>query len=146
MKTVMFILIPFVGTVLLFFSCRSSKVPPENYTDKQIRFGSGGGFTGMVKEYALLDNGYIYEKNSIEDTYTLNTRVSRKERKKCFAQARELSLSELAFSHPGNRYYFIEYQDSTGQNRITWGDMQHNPDPELTAFYDQLNDLIKSGQ
>lgn len=146
MKPVIFMLIPFMGIIAILFSCRSSKVPPENYADKQIRFGSGGGFTGMVKEYALLDNGYIYEKHSLEDTYTLNTKVSRKKRKKCFAQARQLSLSERVFSHPGNRYYFIDYQDSMGQNRITWGDMQHTLDPALIALYDQLNDLVKSGQ
>ncbi len=137
-------IIPLLGSILLFFSCKSTKPAPENFTRKQLVFGSGGGITGMVKQHALLEDGYLFTKTNLEDTYTYVSKVSKRKCKGYFNQSQLLNIKDVAFSHPGNRYFFLEYKDTLSTNRITWGDGQHTPPEEITDLYDQLNQLILS--
>lgn len=101
-----------------------------------VRFGSGGGVTGMVKTYCLLDNGklYLVEKEEFlfikEVPKTTSTEV--------FSQIKKMKTANRKVQRPGNMYHFIEYQGEEGTYRLAWGDYRYKPDPDLISLYDAL--------
>ncbi|MBK8843045.1 MAG: hypothetical protein IPO33_09470, partial [Saprospiraceae bacterium] len=56
--------------IFTFFSCKSTLLPPDQYKQEQLIFGSGGGFSGAYNEYMLLDDGRLYERG--KDKTSLN--------------------------------------------------------------------------
>jgi hypothetical protein len=107
-----------------------------------LSFGNGGGFTGAESAYVLLDNGQLFgvQKNNhtIEDSYVPLKQLSRTITRQLFDKADELQLSQLAFSHPGNIYYFIGLVEKNSTHRITWGDSGQQAPGEVENFYHQL--------
>ena len=104
---------------------------------KQVVIGSGGGFSGAIKEYILLENGYLYQRELPKDT-TFQIRVLyRSTAKKYFTKLTQLSLKRRKFDNPGNVYYYVEQYDSPKQKyRVTWGSA--TPPKDVKAFYDDF--------
>ena len=128
---------------LFFFSCKAQKFTPADYPDKQLRFGSGGGFTGETKAFVLLDNGQLFSHDIKEDSFTRLNKVGRKVCKSLFAEADSLGLVSKAYDHPGNMYYFVEIAAEEGKNRITWGGDGPALEGAYPALYKTLMKLTK---
>ena len=44
------------------FQCKSKDyLTPYDYDGRSISFGNGGGFTGKVTDFTLMDNGQIFQ-------------------------------------------------------------------------------------
>lgn len=140
MKTIVisFLLPAMVG---LFFACKPTKYTPGNFPDRQLRWGSGGGYTGKETMYTLLENGQIFLlKNAGEFTETTSAKPKRA--KDLYNLMETLGLSKVEFKHPGNTYHFIEVLNGDSVHRISWG-MKNNPvNPEISEFFRQLSELI----
>ncbi|MEO9892309.1 hypothetical protein [Aurantibacter sp.] len=128
--------------VLTFLGCKSQQYTFEELPDKQIVFGNGGGMTGATNTYVLIENGQLFYSNSITKEVTELDAISKKEAKLIFLKLQELSISELDFNHPGNRYYFLEEVSLDNKHRIIWGSEGYKISDEYSNFYKQLKKLI----
>ncbi len=134
-----------VGTLLAFnVGCKAPDYTPTELPTSQIAIGSGGGITGMVKEYILLENGQIFLKNSLVDTLSELPTLKRGQARKIYQEMSALSLDTVNFIHPGNTYRYICHRRENSETRITWGDLQHEIHPEIETFYEKLIELIQS--
>src|SRR5688500_84469 len=119
-------------------ACSSSKLTPANYEGAQIHFGQGGGFTGNVSYYVLLDNGSLFQKQLLDSAYTHEATWKKKFTKQIFSNYDELNLDALAHSEPGNLYYFVEMHEDGKVHRLVWGNPGFTPSQKLVDFYNIL--------
>ena len=105
----------------------------------QIVFGSGGGFTGIVKEYCLLDDGRIVTKEAKDTTFNIVARIGKAKATACFEDSKKMKLSTMKFSEPGNLYQFIAVKEpGLPENRIVWGDKDQPVLENIKTFYKTL--------
>ncbi len=138
MKFIPLCLLSITAVLLLLNGCHRQRYTPATFPGKQLTFGSGGGFTGQVVEYTLLENGQLFQNNTLTKEIKPLQRLDWKKRKWAFAEAEKLSLDKLSFNHPGNLYYFIQVKQGESSHRVTWGDPTATTPPALEDFYKQL--------
>jgi uncharacterized protein YdbL (DUF1318 family) len=125
--------VPFPIIILLFLGL--SSCTREIATDKmpatQIAFGHGGGFTGLVHEYALLKNGYIVKIQKDSATQRIVKKIGKKKAATYFAAVDSMRLHTWLYNVPGNIYhYVILKQEGKKDNKIVWdgsGNDSHAP-------------------
>lgn len=123
------------------FSCNTYKA--DNLPTKQLLFGNGGGVTGAVKEFILLDNGQIFTRTSFAGTPTKLGKISKKQAKAIYASY-DQKLKSIELIKPGNQYKYIQMNiDSTQNYRQVWGKPGETPPEEVLDFYEQLTGLVK---
>lgn len=126
----------------LFFACKPTKFTAENFPDRQLRWGSGGGYTGKETMYALLENGQIFLRENTAGKFTETAGAKPKRAKALYNLAETLGLAKIEFEHPGNTYKFIEVLNGDSAHRISWG-MKNNPvNPQIEGLFRQLNELV----
>jgi len=134
-----------LSTILLamvtIFACNTTKYTADELPDKQFYFGNGGGFTGAVNEYMLLDNGQLFKHDSGE--YTELPKVKKKKAAELFKTYYDLKLDELQFRRPGNMYYFLRMKDKDTEYYTSWGNPAALPDSLITVLYDDLMQLVR---
>jgi len=128
---------------LSLFGCKSQQYTFDDLPEKQLVFGSGGGITGAVDTYTLLENGQCFHTNSLTKESKELESISKKEAKECFIKLKELSLSEMDFDHPGNRYYFLEDVTSGSKHKVVWGSNDNKVSDDCLNFYKELKNHIK---
>ena len=138
-----FILYFFVISQIMLFSCASRKATPDTYEKRQLVFGSGGGVTGMVTTYYLLENGQLFKKGSMDSSYELVKKVPGKVRKAMFATMEQMKLSDMEINHPGNMYYFIQTNQEGGKGRVCWGEQGYKISDDVKSFYQSLTKITQ---
>jgi len=141
MKTII-ILLTLLATAFLFFACKHPKYAPGNFPDRQLRWGSGGGFAGKETMYTLLDNGQIFVREK-GGQLTEIAKTKGKKAKALYEMIETLGLQNLDFKHPGNTYDFIEVLSGDSVHRISWGEKDKPVDPKVKDFFGQLQELVK---
>ncbi len=129
--------------ILVAISCRSQKIDPEKYEKPIIFFGSGGGFTGLSKQYCLTTDGNLYAKTSINGDWNRIKKGKSTDVQPFFWTIVSLEIQDINLDNPGNHYRFIEYATADLKHRVTWG---RNPDEvpiELKELYTSLNNIVK---
>lgn len=126
--------------LLIMVTCRSGQVDLETYVGKQLSFGNGGGVTGQVTRYILLENGQLFSYNSLTKANKNLKKLPRRKVRQLFAQAD--SLIGQPFSQPGNRYRFIEVKTPSATSRVTWDGAGESPPAGIEAFYQTLLKLL----
>lgn len=129
--------------IAVFFSCKSQQHTTEQLPDKQLVFGSGGGFSGANDAYVLLENGQVFHFNPLTETYTSLKNIQKKEAINFFKILKTLELSQTDFNHPGNLYYFLEEVNGAEKHRVTWGSNDNEVDQEISTLYKDLKTAIK---
>lgn len=136
------ILVSVLAAGLIFAFCnRQAKYTPNTLPERQLRWGSGGGFTGKETQYTLLDNGQIFVLTPGGQWTELN-HVKARKAKTLYESAETLGLSTLDFKHPGNIYSFIESANGKTSNRVTWGEKNNPVDPKIEDLFKQLSALV----
>jgi len=135
----------FLATILIlsFCGCKSQQYSYNELPEKQLIFGSGGGITGAIDTYVLLENGQIFHKNSLTKEVMELESMSKKEAKSCFVKLKELALSEMDFNHPGNIYFFLETKEGDESHRVTWGSNDHDISEECRTLYKELKSTLR---
>jgi len=116
---------------------------PDNLPPTQLRFGSGGGFTGALTEYVLLENGQVFVRKNLEDDYQLLGKVKKSKAKALFKSWENQPFLKEEFQHPGNIYYFVSMTKEDKNHRLSWGHHNHPASDELKFFYKECNTLVK---
>lgn len=137
---IILIALALVASALILWYCKHTRYSAANLPAKQLRFGSGGGFTGKETGYMLLENGQLFQNNPGAGPVEIQA-TRRKTAQAIFKTAETLGLASLDFKHPGNVYDFIEFAEGDKLNRVSWGDPHVTPDPKITDLYAQLTAL-----
>jgi hypothetical protein len=132
------LLTPLSIFLLLGFVQCTHKIAVDKMPTNQLIFGSGGGVTGFVKEYAMLEDGRILARS--DDGKQYKTVVTVKGDDLANLKSGMAMLDKQAFNEPGNMYYFIETKGQmTGKaQRLIWGGTTIAPPTELSDFYKKL--------
>jgi hypothetical protein len=140
MKYILIVLALF-ATASLFWFCKHTRYTAQNFPARQLRWGKGGGITGMEVMYAMAENGQVIKSEGRALPVLLDD-VKRKKARGIFEAVQMLELQKIDFKHPGNTYSFIEMTDSTGNHRVSWGAADFPVDSKIQDIYQQLNSLI----
>jgi len=127
--------------LIILLSCKSLLFHPDQSQNAYISFGNGGGFTGAVSEYFLVENGKLYRNEG--GKYEEVAVIPQKKTKQMFNLYHSLNLDKIFLDDPANRYYFISYKNGGESHRIVWGGSELIL-PELQLYYDNLNHLAKN--
>lgn len=126
---------------LLFFTigCHPDKDFPTRFKGEMIRFGQGGGFSGAVTEFVLLDDGRLFQKPWRDTSVVFMVRWEKKFTDQIFNNYKTLDLKNLTYNEPGDLYYFIDYQSGDNpHHRIVWGKPGFHPEENLVTYYNVL--------
>lgn len=125
------------------FGCKTKSYTPTSYTKRMLYFGGGGGFTGAVKSFYILENGQAFkagmESNSFNEIAKLDSKVV----KQIFANYDNLNLAKMELNEPQNMYKFIEHQDANGKHKLMWGRLNKDEAHSLDIFYSILLNAVK---
>ncbi len=117
------ILILFLG----LFGCTRT-IATNELPAMQIVFGHGGGFTGMVHEYALLQNGYIVKIQKDSATQHIVKKIGKKKAAAYYAEVDSMRLHTWLYDVPGNIYhYIILKREGKKDNKIVWEGSGNDP-------------------
>lgn len=131
----------FLGLLLSFVGCKSYTY--QNLPEHHLVFGNGGGITGASDSYTLLENGQLFHLNSMtKDSVELES-IPKKEAKVIFEKLSELSIDQMNFNHPGNRYYFLEEHNDSLTYKVVWGSLGHEISDSYKSLYESLKEHIK---
>jgi hypothetical protein len=126
-------------------SCGNKGGDPLNYPGAQLHFGQGGGFTGEVNYFVLLDNGRLFERIGSDSTYALRDTWKKRFSRQLFKEYDTLGISELTLQQPGNLYYFIEmHAPDKPPHLIIWGRQGYSPGDHVIWFYQSLYKSTRS--
>lgn len=128
---------------LLFVSCKT--YTPSDFPDQQLRFGNGGGFTGMTTEYLLLKNGQLFVRKGRAGagTWEEMEAVDKSAAKALYKTWENQELFKENVKQPGNLYHFISMKKDSLEYRQSWGASGYQPDESLKSFYQRAMDLVK---
>jgi hypothetical protein len=138
----------FLGTLIFIAAaCHSTKFSADKLPERQVVFGTGGGFTGETNAQILLENGQMFRKSSLFKGPPIELKSIKKRKAKSFFKAtEELDLASFEFEHPGNIYQFLElHGDSASIVRVSWGDEKYPVNQKIKDLYIALGGLIKTG-
>jgi len=132
--------------LLLLAGCNNKPYTPDQLPVLQLRFGDGGGFTGAVTEYMLLENGQLFYLNSMEkDTMEIG-KLKKGEAKSLLREVEALQLEKMDVQEPGNQYYFLGMKTKDRSHQITWGSPNYTIDPTIEAVYKKLMASAKAAR
>lgn len=140
--------LPLLLLLLVFMGCSTTRYTnPTEYPDARINFGHGGGFSGMIIEYALLDNGQLLKKTNQVDSFEMVTTIDKNQTTQLFDNYKFLNIENLQYNQPGNMYNFIHFHHLDSEHKITWSSNQY-PDQysNLKIFHGNLKSLIPTSK
>jgi hypothetical protein len=135
--------IPFFCLFLLVLltgaACKHTHYMPEKLPEKQLQWGTGGGFVGKESYYILLENGQVFQHEAtMGDSLAEIQSVKRSVAKSMFKAADEAGIQTLDFKHPANMYSFLQYSGK----RVVWGDKKFPVAEPVNQLYGKLNMLV----
>jgi hypothetical protein len=132
-------------TGITLISCSSSKDFPQKYKGEQLHFGQGGGFSGLVNYYALLDDGRLFHRAPRDSTFTYEVTWDNAFVRQMFSNYHTLELDKVVCNEPGNLYYFLQHKSGDGPfHIITWGNPGFRQDENIVTYYNLLYKSTKS--
>ena len=114
----------------------------DNLPITRITFGEGGGFTGAVTEYCLLENGQLFSKTHFTNPFSAFKKIKKKRAKALFNDLNNLNIDNLTLSSPGDKYYFIGYETPKGIDKITWGAPDVTVPAGVAELYNGLRNIV----
>lgn len=133
-----FLLIPF-----LFAQCKTKDyLTPHEYPGRIIEFGSGGGFTGKVKQFTILDNGQVFVNANKEGFVDAIKKLDKNQVKQLFDNYDRLNFKRFVYDNPGNFYHFVTMREEGKTHKLTWGNKDKAAPKELEIYHDILMSCV----
>ncbi len=129
--------------MLAFNGCKTTKVSPEKYDEAKIYFGNGGGFSGKLNEFCMLDNGEVYQINPSSREADIRKVSSRSDAKNLFKKLNSMDLQQYPYDKPGNMFYWMKYHSKTDTTYLIWGDGTMEVDEKVIKVYDELVEFTR---
>lgn len=129
-------------------SAASAAAPAATTVPDHLRFGSGGGFTGLLTTYTLYADGRLERRAAMPgaDTTQPGTalpRVATGKAAACLRMFAALPADSLRVNQPGNLSYFLEGRAADGRrHRLTWAGTGAGVPHSVRALYRDLNALV----
>lgn len=142
MKTKIILSSILCGLAALTFSSCTKHANPFDYTQKQLIFGSGGGFANQVNEYRLLENKRLYFRKNNDSTFTSLGRQKAKIVKGLFKESDVLFQETITFNEPGNMYYFVRLQKDNQIQSVVWGRPNTEAPEKAKDLHKHLMNLV----
>ncbi len=134
-----------ISCLACLLACKPKKEFPQNDPHDQIHFGQGGGFTGMVTYFILLEDGRLFQRGLQDSSYTLMDTWKQGFTTQLFSSYASLQFDQVQHNEPGDLYYFIEYRRKNAPpHRIVWGRPGHPPGENISRYYNLLFKSTKS--
>jgi len=131
----------FLLCVFAFWNCNRSTHTYDQLPPEFVRFGTGGGFSGEVRTYTLLENGQFFLERSLQrDTAEELPPLKRKRAIQLFEAAGKAACTDVL--RPANRYAFLYRFSPSDTCRWMWPADQQAPDPAVEAAYRQLREAV----
>lgn len=141
-KSFVYVLFVTIGALV---SCSTTTDFPTRFRGEQIHFGQGGGFSGILNYYVLLDDGRLYQRALQDSTFAFSDTWEKPFVRQMFFNYSLLDLEKVDFFEPGDRYYFIQHKSKNDPfHNITWGKPGTKPDQNIVTFYNLLYKSTKS--
>lgn len=128
--------------VSCLFSCKTKQYLPENYNGKIIKLGTGGGFTGQLIEYTLLENGQVFRSSNGGRSEL--TRLERNKAQQMFDNIYSMQFHHILLDDPGNMYHYLEIIDMKETHKIQWGANDANVPRELLIYFANAKKILSS--
>lgn len=135
-----FLILTLLLTITIILACASQKKEETSMQAQYIYFGSGGGFSGLSKDFRLSANGHLEQKPNINADWGGIGDISKATTKQLFSQIELFDLEHTTHDYPGNRYHYIEVSGAAS-NKITWGNPEHQPAKEIRTLHSILMKL-----
>ncbi len=132
--------------ISLFGSCKTVQISPEKYEKTKVYFGNGGGFTGELREFCLLENGDVFQINPSSREATLRNSKGKSMAKSIFKSMDEMDFKKYTYDKPGNLYYWMKYHTDTDSTYLIWGDSEMEVEAGVVHMYEQLVELTKKSK
>ncbi|MBK8852221.1 MAG: hypothetical protein IPN73_19000 [Saprospiraceae bacterium] len=113
--------LPVFLILIAMISCNHKIYSPLSYEGEMLEWGTGGGFTGAVKSYCVLDNGIYFKTEDSGKSYLEVGKMKKSAVRQFFDNYDKLGLSSLKLNEPGNRYYFISRKNTKSEHKLIWG-------------------------
>jgi len=131
-------LTPLLFLLPAMIACKATHYTPKTYDGQEIKAGTSGGVTGMIKEYVVFDNGQLFVSNGLKEEWKALPKLKRSLTREIFSRAEESDLINVRFNHPGNMTYYLVMKQPPRIREIKWGETGVSPPAEVKAFYDYL--------
>lgn len=131
--------------LFLFNACSTQKYQIDQLPPTQLRMGNGGGFSGLSKEFRVLENGqiFLFELASWrKDTFELEP-LPRAKARELFREMEALRLPRYDFNFPGDMAYFLRTSDEIIDHAVQWGDPRRKVRADVEAFYLKWKSLLE---
>ena len=137
-------LIFLVSIMVLCTQCKTKALTSlDDHSGRHISFGNGGGFTGKILNYILLDNGQMYRGQGISEGVKPFKTISDEQTEQIFNTYDDMGFSNLDIDSPGNMYFYVEMHESDEQHKLLWGSHDAGESKELRVFHANLMALVK---
>ena len=127
-----------------FAACLFPQYTYKEIPEPRIYFGDGGGFSGAVTEYVLIENGQIFFTNSLQKDTCEVEPIRPRDAKNFFLRLDTLRLTKYDFYSPGNQYFFLRQTDEEVDHEVVWGRQDQPVRPDIQKFYDDLLETVKA--
>jgi len=141
MKVQLFLFLVFL---ILVVSCKTQHKTPYEYEGHQIIFGQGGGFTGQITEYTLLENGQLFSGTNKEGFVDELESLDKNLAKQIFDLCERYGFADLKLNKPANQYYYFIAKEGNNANKILWGPGEEELPEELKILFGNLKRITKS--
>ena len=139
-----FFRITFIFSLFAFVSCTQKYYTPYEYQGAQLIIGTGGGYTGQVIEYTLLDNGQVFGGTNKEGKVTMTPKLNKKTTKQLFSNYEMLDFRQLQVDKPGNMYHYLIYKNEETNHKLQWGAYDAEAPRELLIYFANLKKILSS--
>jgi len=129
---------------LIISSCKTTRYGLEDYPDRQIIFGAGGGVTGQYETYTLFENGQFFYTNSISKETKALSDLPKSRFKALVKEMKAMDFKENTFQKPGNYNHFISLKEGEESYEYKWAEGSAEVDPEVKRLFKSLMGLTKA--
>jgi len=130
--------------LFLLFSCKIKEdFTPYNFNGEIIVFGGGGGFSGKVYQYTLMENGQFFKGTHQEGKVHEFDRVNERQVEQLFNSYHQLGFGDLELNESGNLYKFLKFYMGDKEHKIMWPDANIDEHTTLKVYHDNLMALAR---
>lgn len=136
----------FAGNQMPALQKASKRLTPATFKGRQVIIGKGGGFTGGIILYYLLDDGQLFGRRNRDTSFTFIGQQTPQNTKRVFAVVEEAcAIKKTKFNAPGNIYTFVQWRKGNESYKVTWGAADKKVPENYPRFYDSFLAMIPPG-
>jgi hypothetical protein len=128
------IILLFFGMFFMLYGTQCKRYKANALPQEQLRWGSGGGYTGIETTFVLLKNGQKFSKIG-QAEYQAIEGMKRSKAKSIYKTVEKIDVSKLSEGKASNKYNYLELPDGKGgYKRIVFSALNEVPKELLDTY------------